>query len=87
MTAKLKHGTKHRHTSGADPGTPHERLTSRHAMPGRPEGAMMQMSGMAPPPSPVPTAPPSPGAGSAMPPSGGMPMGPPGSSPDEGDET
>jgi len=87
MTARIRHGTKHRHTHGADPGTPHERLNAQHAMPNRPEGAMMPGTG-APPPSPVPSAPPSPGAG-PMPSGGGMAMGPPGASPDveEGEQT
>lgn len=77
MSAKMRHGTKHRPTRGADRGTAHERLNSHHAMPGRPEGAMMEQPGVEPMPSPVPTAPPSPGAG-PMPSGGGMSMGPPG---------
>jgi hypothetical protein len=88
MTARIRHGTKHRHTHGADPGTPHERLNAQHAMPNRAEGAPMgTLQGSAPAPSPVPSAPPSPGAG-PMPSGGGMAMGPPGEgSDDEGDQT
>lgn len=91
MTAKIRHGKSHRHTHGADAGSPHERLHAHHAMPNRPEGAPMgNLMGGSPMASPVPTAPPSPGAG-PMPSGGGMPggmaMGPPGSSGDDGEQS
>ena len=86
MTAKIRHGKKHRHTHGADPGSPHERLNAMHAMPGRPEGAPMGAMG-APPPSPVPSAPPSMGGGMPSPPDGAMPTAPPGAGPQEGDQS
>ena len=58
MTARTKHGMKaHRHTHGADAGSPHERLQRQHAQPNRPEGAPMSAASgpsAAPPPSPVP---------------------------------
>lgn len=64
MTAKTRHGHgAHRPAHGADPGTPHERLNRRHAIPGRPEGAMHDGGEMPAPPM----------GGSPM--AGGMPGG------------
>jgi len=73
MTAKTKHGHKaHPAAHGADPGTAHERLNRAHAMPGRPEGAMMGDSSGGPMPPTMPTT--QPGA-MAPPPMGAPPMG------------
>ncbi len=84
MTAKTKHGhAAHHRAHGSDEGTAHERLNKRHAMPGRPEGAMHMgdAAGAAPPPMAAPAMP-------SMPPGGGAPdqsMGAgPSSSDDEG---
>ncbi len=57
MTAKTKHGFKGHHTRGADPGTPHERLTRAHKRPGRAEGAALGL--MAHGPAPISEAAPS----------------------------
>lgn len=73
MTAKTKHGHgAHPAAHGADPGTAHERLNRRHAMPGRPEGAMHNEGSGEPAASPVPMAPPMGMGASAAP---GAPMG------------
>lgn len=50
MTAKTKHGFKGHATRGADPGTPHERLTRAHKRPGRAEGAALGLNAHGPGP-------------------------------------
>lgn len=84
MTAKTRHGHgAHAPAHGADPGTAHERLNRRHAMPGRPEGAM-HSGGGEPAASPVPMAPPMGMGASAAP---GAPMGGSSSDDEEGEQT
>lgn len=68
MTAKTRHGHgAHRPAHGADPGSTHERLNRRHAMPGRPEGAMHAGGEMPAQPAPEPMG--------GVPAAGGMPGG------------
>lgn len=56
MTARLRHGAKsHRHTHGADPGSPHERLHRMHAQPNRAEGQPMSAAQAPAPPPMAPT--------------------------------
>lgn len=89
MTAKTKHGHgAHARAHGSDEGSTHERLNRRHAMPGRPEGAMHNEGGGEPAASPVPMAPPMGMGASAAPgaPMGGSAMGGGAATDDEGGE-